>query len=159
VTRVREAGPGDVDAVLALDGTLFGSDAWGRPSMSAELDNVAGTRVFLVAVSGQDQVLAYAVLRAGQDSADLLRVGVAREHRRQGLASALLAALVTRSVSAGCSRVLLEVAPDNTAARAFYRCLGFVEVARRSRYYADGRDALVMQLELSDQPLDEQCQR
>lgn len=158
MTRVRGAGPGDLDALLALDATLFGSDAWGPASMRTELEDVDATRTFLLAVTDQDQILGYAVLRAGPDTADLLRVGVARDHRREGVGSALLAALVTSSVTAGCCRLLLEVASDNTAARTLYRGLGFREVARRSRYYADGRDALVMQLPLSGNGLDQKCE-
>ena len=42
------------------------------------------------------------------------------------------------------ARMLLEVRADNTAALAFYAAEGFVEIARRRRYYRDGTDAVVL---------------
>ena len=42
----------------------------------------------------------------------------------------------------------LEVAADNAAALALYAAEGFTTAGRRSRYYSDGRDALIQWLEL-----------
>ena len=53
----------------------------------------------------------------------------------------------------GATRVFLEVAEDNLAARALYERTGFVEAGRRPGYYAaaDGgrRDALLLALNLT----------
>jgi [ribosomal protein S18]-alanine N-acetyltransferase len=54
----------------------------------------------------------------------------------------------------GAARLFLEVAEDNTAARALYAQTGFVEAGRRVGYYArtDGStaDALVLARDLSE---------
>jgi ribosomal-protein-alanine N-acetyltransferase len=81
------------------------------------------------------------------DRADLQRIAVAPDHQRAGIGSRLLAELVARCRAGGGSALLLEVAADNGPASAFYRRHGFVEVARRPRYYADGREAVVMRLD------------
>jgi ribosomal protein S18 acetylase RimI-like enzyme len=44
--------------------------------------------------------------------------------------------------------MFLEVDMGNFAAQALYRRLGFVQVGRRPRYYANGADALVLRADL-----------
>jgi ribosomal-protein-alanine N-acetyltransferase len=44
--------------------------------------------------------------------------------------------------------VLLEVRADNGPALAFYARTGFAEIHRRRRYYRDGTDAIVLELDL-----------
>ncbi|HET8995878.1 MAG TPA: ribosomal-protein-alanine acetyltransferase, partial [Acetobacteraceae bacterium] len=48
----------------------------------------------------------------------------------------------------GAATLTLEVAVDNAAARRLYESTGFTQVGRRKRYYADGSDALVLQVAL-----------
>ena len=61
-------------------------------------------------------------------------------------ARALLDRAVPRPTADGAERMLLEVAADNPGALAFYGAAGFVEIARRRRYYRGGADAVVLQL-------------
>lgn len=52
-------------------------------------------------------------------------VEVDPEHRRRGLASAVMAALARRALEEGASAAWLQVEADNTAARALYEGMGF----------------------------------
>ena len=54
-------------------------------------------------------------------------VTVAEEHRRQGLATAVMAALQSWAAGRGAHSVYLQVVGSNTAARALYRRAGFIE--------------------------------
>lgn len=155
MTSIRDGLPGDLESVLALDTALFGDDGWSRASVEAELvrDDCTGA-VLLATVDGE--VVGFAVLRIGADSADLLRVGVDLAFQRGGVGSALLAAVAAMAVGAGGGRLLLEVARDNAAALGLYTRLGFVVRAVRPRYYAGGADAVVMELTLSGDRVDEQ---
>jgi GNAT superfamily N-acetyltransferase len=54
-------------------------------------------------------------------------VTVAEEHRRQGLATAVMAALQGWAAGRGAHSVYLQVVGSNTAARALYRRAGFIE--------------------------------
>ena len=130
---LRPGEEGDVDALAALEQELFGVDAWSVGSVRDEL--LAGT----VVVAADPDVVGYVVTRPAGDVVDLMRIGVARSSRRRGLARALLAE-VTSDV-----RMLLEVSAENAGALAFYAAEGFVEIARRKRYYRDGSDAVVME--------------
>lgn len=52
-------------------------------------------------------------------------VEVDPEHRRRGLASAVMAALARRALEEGASAAWLQVESDNTGARALYEGMGF----------------------------------
>lgn len=59
-------------------------------------------------------------------------VEVAPEHRRKGLALAVMGALAQRAYAEGATAAYLQVEADNAAARALYDRLGFVD---HHRYY------------------------
>jgi ribosomal-protein-alanine N-acetyltransferase len=84
------------------------------------------------------------------DELHLTDLGVTAAARRRGLARGLVNELVREGRQLGSRVVLLEVRASNAPALALYRALGFEELDRRARYYADtGEDAVVMQLVLS----------
>ncbi|MEL7099906.1 MAG: GNAT family N-acetyltransferase [Pseudomonadota bacterium] len=64
--------------------------------------------------------------------AEILTIAVARKARRRGTAQALVRDLVWRD---DLRAVFLEVAADNTPARALYAGLGFAVTGRRAGYY------------------------
>ena len=141
---VRTATAQDVPGVTALEEAVFGADAWSAASVTEEL---TGPRRHAW-VAG-DPVAGYAVSATAGDVVDLQRIAVAPAHRGGGVAHALMGALLDAARDDGASRVLLEVAADNEAALALYDRHGFAEIDRRPAYYRDGRDALVLQLELT----------
>ncbi|GDX78596.1 ribosomal-protein-alanine acetyltransferase [Deltaproteobacteria bacterium] len=141
MTTVREIHAGDLDRLLALQQACFGDEAWTRGMIHEELDRPGG--IFLGIGSPLiGFVCAWAVL----DELHLLQIGVDPEARRAGLASVLHGALLV-AARGRASAAWLEVRADNVAAIAFYLRLGWVEVGRRPRYYADGEDALLFRLE------------
>ena len=141
------ARPDDAPVIAALEAVALGRDAW-SPALVAE--GVAGTLPTVHYRVGRDagEVVAYAVTSVAGDVAELQRIAVDPGRRRSGLASALLADVVRRSAADGAERLLLEVREDNADALGFYGASGFVEIARRRRYYRDGATAVVMELGL-----------
>lgn len=146
---IRPATAADVDAVVALEDATQGADAWSAGLVRDGISGGLPTISYLVAeLDGVDGVAGYAVASYAGDIAELQRIGVAEDRRRQGLASALLDEVVAHAPSTGADRMLLEVRADNAGALSFYAAKGFVEIDRRSRYYRDGTDAVVMRLPL-----------
>jgi ribosomal-protein-alanine N-acetyltransferase len=86
--------------------------------------------------------------RAAADEAEILTLAVLPRMRRRGIAAHLMAQLVVWAASASTTRLFLEVAEDNVAARALYERSGFITAGRRTDYYAPGRDALLLTREL-----------
>lgn len=99
-----------------------------------------------------EQAEGFILIRAVADEAEILTLAVHPAGRRQGLGARLVREAGTMMAACGVTRLFLEVADDNTAARALYGREGFVEAGRRPGYYArpDGRrrDALIMALTL-----------
>jgi ribosomal-protein-alanine N-acetyltransferase len=135
----RPADARDAAAIADLEAAIFGLDAWSPTQVMAEVESPA----HVVLVAERDDVLAgYGCVAVAGDVADLLRIAVAPEFRRSGIASEVLLALHDRAPEA--NRMLLEVASSNLGAQAFYTTRGYVEISRRRRYYVTGDDAVVM---------------
>ena len=72
-------------------------------------------------------------------------VAVSPDHRRQGIASTLIEALLRRAEELQLSFVTLEVRESNAPAIALYGRFGFTPVGRRKGYYdAPKEDAILM---------------
>lgn len=104
-----------------------------------------------VALEGDDD--GFILVRTVADEAEILTLAVRPPARRRGLGARLVRTAAGRAASAGATRLFLEVAEDNAAARGLYGRLGFEAAGRRPRYYprADGSaiDALLLVLNLA----------
>lgn len=138
----------DLSALVRLEAELFGAEAWSEASLAAELAGPG--RLVLVVTSEVGAVVGYVVTLVVGDVADLLRIAVHPAHQRQGLASDLLDEARGEAAREGATRMLLEVSAANFQAIEFYRAHQFVTIDRRSAYYRDGTDALIMQRPLPD---------
>lgn len=151
--RIRPLRPEDIDRVAALEPVLFGPDDWSADTYHAELATPG--RTYLATVDANDHLVGWAGTAAGEET-QVMTIGVDPEHRRRGLATAMLAALVDQARGTGSSSVLLEVRADDDGARTLYERAGFTAVGTRRRYYQrSGRDALVMRLDLGTKNADD----
>ena len=82
--------------------------------------------------------------RAAADEAEILTLAVLPRRRRRGIAGHLMAHLVAWAATVDATRLFLEVAEDNVAARALYERSGFSVAGHRKDYYSRGRDALLL---------------
>jgi ribosomal-protein-alanine N-acetyltransferase len=142
--------PQDVEMVLPLEQELFAGDpAWSAEQFHSELAHVPVTRWYVVAADAAE-VIGYAGLLVSADTADVQTIAVAPGRQRQGIGSALLAALIEEAQRRGLREVLLEVRTDNAPALRLYVRHGFEQIARRGGYYRAGRtDGLVLRRRLS----------
>ncbi len=140
----------DVDAVAALEQSLFPTDTWSAEGFWIELAGWPATRHYVV-VEDAGRVLAYAGLFAPPRSdADVQTLGVAPDVQGRGIGRLLVGALVDEARRRGCPAVLLEVRADNVAAQQLYRSCGFERISLRRGYYDLGSvDALVLRKRLS----------
>lgn len=106
--------------------------------------------VGLAAVDGgSESMLGFIISRKVLDEAEVLTIAVAAEHRRKGVAAALLEDHLSILAMERVRRLFLEVEEGNSAARALYERFGFVEKGRREGYYrkADGLRATALILQ------------
>jgi len=143
--HLRPPQPGDVHALVAAEAACF-SDPWPGQFFVSEL--FAPGRFHRLLVASDGRLVAY--LFAAWQYLDLhvLKVATVEPYRRQGLGRRMMALAEHHAREMGGESVTLEVRESNEAAIAMYLALGYTEVGRRRRYYADGEDALVMTLQL-----------
>lgn len=118
---------------------------WSEKSVASELENPLS--YWLVALEG-DTVAGYVGSQTVLGETDMMNVAVRPEFRRQGVAEALIEALIEGLKARQSHCLTLEVRDSNAPARALYEKLGFLEVGRRKNYYRNpGEDALILRKE------------
>ena len=75
-------------------------------------------------------------------------IGVAEMYRRCGRGGKIMDDLEALAREHGAKRILLEVRVSNSPALLLYLRRGYGGIFARTRYYADGEDAVVMAKEL-----------
>ena len=99
---------------------------------------------FICALDGE-RVTGYVGMMYVLDEGYISNVAVSPEHRRQGVADALISELLHRADELSLSFVTLEVRDSNAPARALYEKHGFKDVGRRKNYYDfPTEDAILM---------------
>ena len=107
------------------------------------------SHVFLTA-EADGAVVGYVGMLYVLDEGYISNVAVRPDHRRRGVAEALLAALEARGRALMLSFLTLEVREGNAAAIALYEKRGYRIAGRRKNYYEKPtEDALIMTLTLS----------
>lgn len=132
--------------IVGIEQASFGKDAW-PPAAFLEYWRES-PELFLVARHGR-RIAGYSLARIGWRGAELDSIAVEPRYRRHGLAQTLLEATVVRLRSQGVKTLRLMVSTGNQPALRFYRQYGFVRKRLVRDYYAAGRDAWRMSLDLS----------
>ena len=136
----------DLDALVAIEETIY-PHPWTRGNFSDSL--AAGYHCWIAECGGE--MAGYTVVTIAAGEAHLLNLSVAGPWQRRGIGRELLNFVLRLARESGAARILLEVRPTNSAARALYAAAGFAEIATRRSYYpadASREDAIVLDLEL-----------
>jgi ribosomal-protein-alanine N-acetyltransferase len=143
---IRRALAPDLEALAAIHAACF-AKAWSASEIGRFL-SVAGCLSLLASTAPGEPAQGFLIARSGGGEAEILTLAVDPNHRRHGLARALLAAAIATLREAGAKQLFLEVDEANAPARCLYRSFGAVAVGRRSRYYEHGADADIFSLAL-----------
>jgi putative acetyltransferase len=112
---------------LILDGL---AEHWGQldPLKNPDLNNISRTYAsdhFLVAWDGNTIIGTGALIRRSANTAEIVRMSVAQNARRQGIGRMILVQLIFRAKKAGISRIILETTETWQEVIAFYLKAGF----------------------------------
>ena len=133
---------GDVVAVAAIEASSL--SLWSREQVAAELQKETGRALVAVASGGEIEAWCCG-FQVGAD-AELLKVTVRPERRRNGIAEALLQELCSQFAEHGMEQMFLEVRSQNYPALQLYAKLGWQETGRRKNYYKEPVDDAVILL-------------
>lgn len=130
-----------VSSIAQIEKLCF-SDPWSENSIAYELTSKLS--YWLVAVEN-GEVVGYVGSQSVLGESDMMNVAVHPDHRRKGIAQALIVALSEGLKDRGNVALTLEVRASNDPAIALYGKLGFEQVGRRPNYYRNPReDALIL---------------
>ena len=126
-----------VAQVAELEKICFGTEAWSERSVASELTN--SLSLWLVAEE-EGNVWGYVGSQTVMDETDMMNIAVHPEHRKQGIAAALVNNLVDALKTRGSHSLMLEVRASNDPARKLYDKLGFQQVGLRKNYYRNPKE-------------------
>ncbi len=133
----------DLEDVMAIERVSFPAP-WSEGQFKDELRRQGEGRRWMVAeIDGV--LVGFGGVAIFGDEAHIMDLAVVPAHRGQGIGRDLLLTLMRQAVAGEATRLTLEVRPANSAARALYASVGFVEAGLRPGYYSDtGEDALIL---------------
>jgi ribosomal-protein-alanine N-acetyltransferase len=135
----------DLEEVLAIEAASFPSP-WNRQHFLSELASPLSFP--LVARAVDETIVGYICSMLVLDEGTILNVAVRPESRSRGIGRLLVETALHQFMELGAAFVALEVRPTNLAAFSLYESLGFGITGRRSAYYANGEDAVLMEYEI-----------
>ena len=129
-----------LEQVCKIEKECF-SHPWSLQSLESELNN--DTSYFLVATEN-DEVIGYIGMSVVIDEGYIFNVAVNVNHRKKGVATALVNELVTYGKKNNFYFITLEVRESNEKAKSLYSKFGFVKVGERKDYYSDPKENAIL---------------
>jgi ribosomal-protein-alanine N-acetyltransferase len=139
----------DLDAVVDLERRVF-AQPWSEELFLREL-RIPASRIILARSleAGAPPLVGYVCRWIDTEVIEIHNVAVDPGWRRRSVGRSLVEQVLVEARCARVERVLLEVRRHNLPAIRLYRSLGFLQTGVRSRYYADGEDALLMEARIA----------
>ncbi|MFZ5699260.1 MAG: ribosomal protein S18-alanine N-acetyltransferase [Pseudomonadota bacterium] len=138
---MRAATMADLDALVSLEGRCFSTDQLSRRNFAWMI--CKGHSALWMAMDG-DVLVGYVLVlyRTGTSRGRIYSIAVNPDFRGQRIGDALLQVAEAAARAAGCTRMHLEVRPDNAVAIRLYEKHGYRQVGVYRQFYGDGTHAL-----------------
>lgn len=94
------------------------------------------------------EVVGYVGAETVLDECNIGNIVTHKDYRGRGFASVMMENLLSVLKDMGINKIFLEVEHDNGPAIALYEKFGFVRYGLRRDYYGQGKDAILMSLDL-----------
>ena len=143
--RYRLANPADAYEIAVMSRYLIevGLRGWTwPPERVGKAIRARETNVLVADV--KQHLVGFAIMDFGDTAAHLSLLAVKPTHQRCGIGKQLVAWLEEAALAAGIASVSLELRSNNFPARAFYRMLGYKELAYIPGYYRGVETAVKM---------------
>ena len=129
-----------------IDKSAFNAAAWSLATFWSELTQ--RNRYYLALVDEKKEIVGFGGVAFNGVDADIQTMVIKPEYQKKGYGKQLLDALLEKVKEHKSNRVFLEVVADNKPAISLYLSRKFEQIAKRSNYYPNGTDAVIMQLDL-----------
>ena len=140
---VRPLAAADLEAVTAIESE--NPSPWTAGQLASECEQ-GGSWQFVAEIGASGLVCGFVYGRSCAGEAELLKIAVGREYRRQGIAAQLVAHTLGYLAERRVDRCFLELRAANLPALALYEWFCFCRVGLRKNYYASPpEDAILME--------------
>ena len=139
--KVRSAEEKDIDRILEIDSASF-SHPWSRDTFLADMDDDLKA-LWVAEADGTVAGYLDAFVMTTVDG-EVLRIATHPDFRKQKIAHNLLNFMLCYCNLIASPKILLEVREDNAPAIALYKSFDFTEDGRRTKYYDNTTDAILM---------------
>lgn len=125
----------DLEGIFELGRKVFSEHAYSQATIRQLFDLFPSLTIVQSDASGT--VIGFVLAAYGEDGVCWTLLGAVEDRfRRKGIGNSLMRTMLEKS---NASEFRLTVDPDNVAAQALYRKLGFEKVAQSENYFGDGR--------------------
>ncbi|MGC9365136.1 MAG: ribosomal protein S18-alanine N-acetyltransferase [Fidelibacterota bacterium] len=138
--RIRRANESDLATVIAIENLSFNTP-WTPGFFTHELYNPVS---YFYILEIQDKLAGYVIFWIFREEAHIANVAVHPEYRRKGYGEQLLNWVIHFCRRKRVETISLEVNEVNYTALQLYAKAGFTQVGRRTKYYENRYDALLL---------------
>lgn len=143
--NVREMTIDDLESIKDILETDF-DEFWTYDILKSELNS--DNSKYIVAETSNNTIVGFAGIKIILDEAELMNIVTKKDMRGKGIASFMLAAMISMCKNNNIKLLNLEVNNQNTIAINLYKKYNFREVGLRKKYYNNTYDAVLMTLEI-----------
>lgn len=142
--QVKKLTEQNLESLINLENQLF-ENPFNTNSILSELNQT--NRLYLGLFDNDENLIAYAGASLNFDFADIIKVGVEKQHQGKGYGKQVLLELLKELKKLDIFDVLLEVEHQNYKALNLYLSVGFKEISERKNYYGLNSHAKILKLE------------
>ena len=118
---------------------------WNANVLDKELENPLSE--YIVAIEN-DEVVGYAGIWQPMDEGHITNIVTKKDKRENGIGKKMIEEIINLAKNKNLKCVTLEVNEHNEPAINLYKKYNFVEVGKRTKYYNNTDDAIIMTLEI-----------
>ncbi|HYT15780.1 MAG TPA: GNAT family N-acetyltransferase [Burkholderiales bacterium] len=141
---LRPGGLADAGKIAAMSRDLIETGlgwSWDPDRVARSIGN---KDTFTLLANDHDRLVGFAIMFFGDEHAHLNLLAVRPSHQRLGIGRRMVEWLTESAYTAGIATIHLELRAANSAARSFYKALGYSESAYIPGYYRGREMALRM---------------
>lgn len=144
---IREMQLEDVPTVAVLEAECF-SEPWSEQAFQDALKQPEA--LMMVAIGMGNNPMGYCGIYLSADEGEITNVAVRPDHRKQGIADAILTEVLSEAWKRGAQTIYLEVRESNLPAQKLYEKHGFESCGIRKNFYRKPTEhAIVMSCDLT----------
>ncbi len=137
---IRPARISDLETISKIEYEVF-QHPWTIDQLAFEISNEPVSQTFVLEIN--DSLIGYVMTLNTENEIQIINIAISKDEQGNGYGKQLLHHIIQKVPRT--ASIFLEVRASNNIANQLYIAAGFQEIGRRSSYYPDNEDAIVME--------------